>query len=181
MGTNFNNPIPRSGRAFFHESSKQRSPRDADATPRHWIKYGNTAQQLAQMQEVVQQQQRTLAKLRPRKPGLQFGGGIQWQEPYRELNFMVDVPKGTWVYVSPNNELVTDGIVDLVSLAADYAVPGIWEAAQDVPASTDGLTYNVPQLPYPGATGTPSGDPLQGDLDGANVFWILISAAQVCT
>jgi hypothetical protein len=70
-------------------------------------------------------------------------------------------------------------LTDLVSGLLTTSPCGIWEAAQDVPAKvTDpatlpaGTYYNVPQLPYPGATGTPAGAPLAGDLDGADVFWI---------
>lgn len=96
----------------------------------------------------------------------------RWQKPKKELDPAVAVRKGTWVYVSPNNALVTDGMEDLQSAATVNAYPGIWEAAQDVPATEDGVTYNVPTTDYPSTT--PSGSPLSGDLDEESVFWILI-------
>lgn len=100
----------------------------------------------------------------------------RWQNPKKELDPTVAVSKGTWVYISPGNSLVTTGLTDLVSGVNVKALSGIWEAAQDVPAKVSS-NYNVPQLPYPGATGTPSGSPLAGDLDGADVFWIAINVS----
>jgi hypothetical protein len=97
---------------------------------------------------------------------------FRWQSP-KELDPSVSVAKDTLVYISSGNALVTTGLIDIVSATLTFSKPGIWQAAKDVPAENDG--YNVPQFPYPGATGIPSGTPLSGDLDGENVFWIFIS------
>ena len=98
----------------------------------------------------------------------------RWQKPYKELDPSVSVSRGTWVYISPSNPIVLTGLTDLVSAATVRAYPGIWEAAKNVPAKS-GSSYNVPQVDFPGGTGTPSGTPLRGDADGDNVFWILIT------
>jgi hypothetical protein len=110
-------------------------------------------------------------------------GGSQWQSP-KELNPSVAVPQWTCVYISPQNSLVTTGIVDLVSGTVTTSPAGIWQAIQTVPARVvaGGVTkYNVPQWPYPGATGVPTGSPLRGDLDGTQVFWAFIQEVTVCT
>jgi hypothetical protein len=113
------------------------------------------------------------------------GGGVVWQTPYKELDPTVAVAVGTFVYLSPGNPLVTTGLTDLVSGLVVNAPAGIWQAAQNVPAQvtvSSVVKYNVPQIPYPGASGaTPSGTPLKGDLDGANVFWIFLQEYNVCT
>lgn len=173
-----NNPIPRSGMVRFHEASPQRSPRDSDAIARSWIKTKKTATQVAQLQENVSSVQRQLDKLRRRK-AMPAAGGDRWQTP-KELDPDVAVPQGTWVYISPNNPLATTGLLDPPPSGGTItmAIPGIWEAIQDVPA-TDGFSYNVPKYPYP--EGTPTGTPLEGDLDNSDVYWILIAPAQVCT
>lgn len=106
------------------------------------------------------------------KPADGSGGGFRWQEPKKELDPTVAVAKDTWVYISPNNDLVLTGLTDLVSGINQKACEGTWIAAKAVPAKNGGGQYNVPTFPYPGATGTPSGSPLAGDLDGADVFWI---------
>ena len=100
----------------------------------------------------------------------------RWQKPYKELDPDRFVNKGTWVYISPENPIVTTGMTDPIAGAGTKAYSGIWEAAQDVPASTGVDDYNVPQTDYPGATGTPTGTTpnYKGDLDGADVYWILI-------
>lgn len=104
------------------------------------------------------------------------GLGSRWQKPYKELDPDRAVAKGTWVYISPSNPIVTAGMTDPIAGAGTKAYPGIWEAAKDVPASTGVDDYNVPQTDYPGATGTPTGTTpnYKGDLDGADVYWILI-------
>ena len=113
------------------------------------------------------------------------GSGWKWQKPNKELDPTVSVagPSGdtyTAVYISPGNTLCTTGLVDLVSGELTKAPPGIWMAAKSVPAKVGG-SYNVPQLPYPGANGSaPAGSPLAGDLDGANVFWIQLEAYDYC-
>jgi hypothetical protein len=103
-----------------------------------------------------------------------------WQTPNKELDPTVAVSKGTWVYISPNNPLVTTGLTDLAAGTILQSPPGIWEAAQNVPAQvTVGgvIKYNVPQLP---TEGTPSGTPLAGDLDASTLFWIRIQEYSPC-
>jgi len=103
----------------------------------------------------------------------------RWQTPFKELDPTVPVAKGLWVYISPQNDLVTTGQIDSVSGDLAKAIPGIWEAARGVPPIHDG-GYNVPQLPLPDATGTPAGTPLKGDFDGDNVYWLPIAPAAIC-
>ena len=111
------------------------------------------------------------------------GGGWQWQKPKKELDGTILVPGpnsngiSTAVYISPNNPLVTIGATDLIAGVTILARPGIWIAVQDVPADT-GSGYNVPQLPP--ILGVPSGDPLSGDADGPNVFWLPIWIYNSC-
>lgn len=104
----------------------------------------------------------------------QISTETRWQKPYKELDTDRAVKRGTWVYISPNHSIVTSGMTDPIAGSGTKSFPGIWEAAKDVPASTGVDDYNVPQTDYPGATGTPSGSPLKGDLDGDDVYWILI-------
>jgi len=106
------------------------------------------------------------------KPPAPSLAGLQWQMPDKELDPTVAVSKNTLVYISPENPLVTTGLTDLVSMVTVKSVSGIWCAVKNVPKENGSSQYNVPQLPYPGATGTPSGSPLAGDIDGTNVFWV---------
>ncbi len=102
------------------------------------------------------------------------GGGSNWQSP-REIDPTRAVPAGTKVFITPDNPLVTTGIVDLVSGTLTESEPGTWEAAVDVPAkaSVGGtVKYNVPQFPYPGAGGYSAGPPVTGGLDAPAMFWI---------
>ena len=126
---------------------------------------------------------RFLVPARPRVLLGGGGGGWQFQTPV-ELNPAVGVAANTVIYLSPGNSLVTTGLKDLVSGSVIKALAGLWVAKQAVPAQvtiSGTVCYNVPQLPYPGATGTPSGTPLKGDLDGPNLFWVFLSQAPVCT
>lgn len=104
-----------------------------------------------------------------------------WQSP-KELDPTVAVSKDTFVYISPLNPLVTTGLTDIDLGVPVKALPGIWQAAQDVPAQTSDTPpqYNVPQIPYPGGGSAPVGTPLKGDLDGTGVYWILWSQAPIC-
>jgi len=112
-----------------------------------------------------------------------FGGvgasGIPWQTPYKELDPTVAVVSGTWVYISPQNPMVTTGLVDAVAGGSTVvkAPSGIWQAVKDVPAKNGSNQYNVPVTPASGAT---SGTPLKGDYDAATLFWIPINAASYC-
>ena len=165
-----------------HEASQLRSPRDSDSVNRQWRKHNVSAGQDSVNANAIRVMEMKMEKIRRRiLGGASSPAQERWQKPKKELDPDVKVKKGTWVYISSGNPLVTDGLLDPVGGSAlTFSVAGIWEAAQDVPP-TDGFTYNVPQVPYPGATGTVGGTPLAGDLDGAGVFWILISPAQVCT
>lgn len=97
--------------------------------------------------------------------------GMNWQTP-KELDPTVAVASGVYVYISPQNPLVTTGLVDLVSQEPTTARPGIWQAVQAVPAQTIDGQYNVPQIPLPEAGDAPSGTPLSGDADGTDVYWM---------
>ena len=164
---------PNQSMPVAHESSALRSARDSDDMHRQWRRANVSNAQLQSMQVSINQLARKVEMMRRRILG--GAGGVQelWQTP-RELDPTVAVDQYTLVYISPENDLVTTGLVDLVSTDLTTASAGIWMSMQDVPA-TDGTNYNVPQLPYPGATGTPAGSPLEGDLDGDNVFWALIT------
>jgi hypothetical protein len=70
----FNNPIPRSGLPKFHESSRLRSPRDADAVPRLWQRSRTVTEQLFRTTQAVEQVQRQLNRLR-RRQGAQEAQG----------------------------------------------------------------------------------------------------------
>lgn len=157
-----------------HESSALRSPRDSDDVHRQWKRANtSTAQQSSDTIALFNLTRKVEAMRRRILGGLPNQIPDRWQKPYKELDPTVAVTEGTWVYISPSNDLVLTGYTDPTGGAGTKAYPGIWEAAQDVPP-TDGTNYNVPQTDYPGATGTPSGSPLQGDLDGTGVYWILI-------
>jgi hypothetical protein len=159
------------------ESSAMRTYRDREDTSRAWLKLRDFASELQNLRNAVTKQNEEFRRTRRRiLGGVNSGGGIPWQTPYRELDPTVYVAAGTWVYISPENTLVTSGRVDLVSGITIKAVPGIWEAAQDVPAAVT-AGYNVPQ---PLAQAVPSGTPLMGDMDVTTLFWRPISPALVC-
>lgn len=114
--------------------------------------------------------------------------GFPWQTPYKELDSSIAVSQDTFVYISNVNPLVTTGLVDLATGQLMKASPGIWQAAQDVPAATVS-GYNMPQVPYPpsapvGSVG--SAGSMKGDLDQVQsgqptVFWILWAPAPNCS
>jgi len=112
---------------------------------------------------------------------------VQFQKPFCELDTSLFVPFQTLVYISTGNVLFHPGMYDSVSLQMTSSKAGLWISRQDVPAAVynsdlSANTYNVPQLPYPGATGTVSGGAgsLKGDADGANVFWLFVSQIPAC-
>lgn len=105
--------------------------------------------------------------------------GVMWQTPC-ELDPTCDICPNRLVYLSPQNPLVTTGLIDLVSATLTLSPAGIWLSRQYVPAQNEAGKYNVPQLPYPGATGIPAGSPLTGDLDGPDVYWVLIAQVPMC-
>lgn len=170
---NFNAPLQQGKQPRYHEGSDLRSVRDSDVNSRLHSKARVGQRQSDNLNQSVALLHKQLAGLRRRVVGDISESVFVWQEPYKELDPSVFVEEGTLVYISPNNDLVTTGLTDPTGGAGTKSYPGIWLAVQNVPAS-DGTNYNVPQTDYPGATGTPSGTPLKGDLDGAGVFWVLI-------
>ena len=183
----FNAPIPRAPQPSFGEGSSLASNRDSRSVARSWTTLKAASEQVAGLSKAVGKISHQLSQTRRRIVGGGVPFAFPWQAPNKELDPTVFVPAGTWVYLSPGNALVTTGLFDLVSGSNTTARSGIWQSAQDVPAQVvnpsgmpDGTYYNVPQLPYPGATGTPTGTPLKGDLDGSNVYWIFISATPYC-
>lgn len=104
------------------------------------------------------------------------GGGKFWMyEDHREGDPTFPYAADTFMFLSDNNPLVTTGMIDLVSGLRAFSKPGFWQVgSNNVPAQVvvSGVTkWNVPVYPYPGATGTPTGSPLKGDLD-LGQFWI---------
>lgn len=156
-----------------HESSAQRTAKDRDDVAQAWKRQAQTQRQSAAdgvtLQNLITQVNRL--RRQTRGGGGTTASGFKWQEP-KELDPTVAVAEGTFVYLSPNNPLCVTGLTDLVTDTKLRAPAGIWQAAKNVPAQDEALKYNVPQKPYPDATGTPAGSPLEGDLDGDNVFWI---------
>lgn len=170
---NFSNPINEKRLPNFHEGLSIRSVRDDDANSNQWKKNNTTTKQVGSHSQEIISIQSQIAKLRRRVIG---GGDLveeKWQEP-KEIDPNRDVSKGTWVYISPGNDIVITGMTDPLAGSDTKAIPGIWEARQDVPAWD--VDYNVPQFPYPSATGDPAGTTpnIKGDLDSDDVFWILI-------
>ena len=118
------------------------------------------------------------------------GGGWDWMYPdHKELDSTLAYSKGKAAYISPNNDLVANGRFDPVALTMVTSVAGIWLCVKDVPTQTSTTylgaavyQYNLPQLPYPGATGTPTGSAgnLKGDLDGSNLYWVYLGQAPTC-
>lgn len=103
------------------------------------------------------------------------GGGWDWMYPtHKELDPTLLYTKGKLAFLSPMNPLVVTGLTDIILGSNVKAGAGTWLCVKNVPAAVTG-SYNVPQIPYPGATGTPAGTPLKGDIDGSNVFWVLVT------
>jgi len=103
------------------------------------------------------------------------GGGLwPWMYPtHVELDTSLPYSKGKCAYLSPQNPLVTVGLVDLDSSGATVqATAGIWLALVDIPAATSS-GYYVPKDPV-SDLGAPSGTPLTGNLDGGTAKWVLI-------
>lgn len=73
MGTSFTNPIGRSLRPQYNESSQLRSHRDSDVVPRIWQKNATVEQQLFRISQAAEQMQRELNRLRMRR-GQTTGG-----------------------------------------------------------------------------------------------------------
>lgn len=167
----FNTPLPRAQQPVFHEGSDLRSNRDSDVTAKLWQKNRTSQAQNDSYGIAIAAMQRELGKLRRRRQYVDDSASRRWQEPYKELDPSVDVAKGTWVYISEFNPLVTTGLTDMLTENMERATPGIWEAVQAVPKAVDG-SYNVPGANY--YDGGVTGDPLRGDLDESSVYWVNI-------
>ena len=114
---------------------------------------------------------------KPTYPPSSSGGGSGWDWMYpthKELDPTLLYTKGKLAFLSPMNPLVVTGLTDIILGSNVMAGAGTWLCVKNVPAAVTG-SYNVPQIPYPGATGTPAGTPLKGDIDGSNVFWVLVT------
>lgn len=172
---NFNNPRNERKMPRFHEGSQLRSVRDDDNNSKQWQKNQTTTKQGGGHDQAINVLQGQVARLRRRIVGGAAVTEEKWQEP-KEIDTDRDVSKGTWVYISPGNDIVTTGMTDPLAGSNTKAIPGIWEARQNVSSSTGVDDYNVPQFPYPSATGDPTGTTpnIKGDLDSDDVFWILI-------
>lgn len=101
------------------------------------------------------------------------GGGGDSLWPPTEIDPTTVTPKGAYKYVSPESFLATTGYVQLTPGPhigeTVKALPGRWRCINECPAAVSG-SYNVPQPPP--ILGVPSGTPLKGDAEGANVYWI---------
>jgi len=157
-----------------HESSRLRSPRDSDDGKRQWKRTNRSNQQLDSIAKTVNNLTREVKRRRILGGASPATSDFKWQTPYKELDMTKAVKKGTFVFVSTGNELVTAGVGDV------YAVPGIWQARVDVPAYDAELEfYDVPTLE---AEMTPTGGAgaLQGSLDAGNLYWIFWRSGTLC-
>lgn len=73
--------------------------------------------------------------------------------------------KGQWIWVQPANTAVTTGYVDATTGILTKATPGLYRAAQAVPAD------NIPVFPEPNADDI---------TDKTKVFWIFFRGKSVC-
>jgi hypothetical protein len=111
-----------------------------------------------------------------------FGGsitGLQFQQPYIELDPTIAISQWTIVNVSPNNPIATTGIVDLVSNVLTVAPTGYWVAVADIPAQTSTPKYNVPVMP-PTVAWVSSPGSQKGDLDQAGILWLPLPRIGTC-
>ena len=161
----------------FRPGSGLRSPLDADNLTNQHKKAAVPNASTFNLAAQVQQHTVMLNKLRRRivTPPGGIGSGKFWMyEDHREGDPTLPYDADTFMYLSVNNPLVITGMIDVVSGLTAFSKPGYWQAAQNVPPQTSDTPpkYNVPVFPYPGATGTPTGSPLKGDLDVPGLFWI---------
>ena len=153
-----------------HEGSTHRSPRDRDDVRQAWKVSTKHREQVTSDRNAIEQLTRKVEGMRRRILGGSGGASsFPWQSP-KELDPTKAVPKDTFVFISPSNSIVTTGLTDLVSEDVAYAVPGIWQAVQDVPAATE-IGYNVPKLLS--ATGS-------NLADSEGLFWILWQEHNPC-
>jgi hypothetical protein len=167
---NFNAAVPMQIQPKFSEGSNLGiSSRDDRNTSKLWKKCEVMVKNAEVVQRNLDKTIRAVSKLRLRRMAY-MPGGDSW--PPVELDTTVAHSIGDRVYISPGNILVTSGMIDLDSNILMVSLPGIWRAVTAVPAAVSSQ-YNVPQLPIPGAYGAvPSGTPMKGDADGAQVHWL---------
>ncbi len=166
-------PIPILQRQKYAEGSKLAPFRDDRNTMQAWKKNEVVSRQVQAQLDGLQQMITKMGRQRRRILGAGFPPTWVWKQPYKEIDPALPVAQDTWVYISPNNTIVTTGLVDVVSGLTVKSCEGFWQAAKNVPRATSDGKYNVPVFPYPGATGTPTGSPgiVQGDLDSDTIFW----------
>ena len=104
--------------------------------------------------------------------------GLQFQQPYVELDPTIAVKARTIVSTSPTNPIVTTGLYDLVSGALVNCDVNYWVAAVDIPAQVvnpagrpAGTYYNVPFMP-PSVAWVSSPGSQKGDLDQPGIVWL---------
>jgi hypothetical protein len=152
------------------EGSSLISDRDQRNNSQRWKDINTLSRQMDGLLQSHQKLLQQVSKQRRRIVGGNMPGGDSWPPP--ELDTTVAHSIGDRVYISPGNILVTAGMIDLDSNILMVSLPGIWRAVTAVPAAVSSQ-YNVPQLPIPGAYGAvPSGTPMKGDADGAQVHWL---------
>lgn len=169
-GTPINRPVqPR-----FGAGSGLQSPLGGDDLTNQWKKTKVPSSSTFGLATTVARLVSEMAKLRRRIVTPPGGSGSRfWMyEDHREGDPTLPYDADTFMYLSINNSLVVTGMIDVVSGLTAFSKPGYWQAAQNVPPQTSDTPpkYNVPVFPYPGATGTPTGSPLMGDLD-LGQFW----------
>jgi hypothetical protein len=162
------------------EMSILASPREPNSLLRGYRRENVRSSQIKSSDDSVNQLSKKVENMRRRILGGSSQPFTLWQTPNRELDPTVSVASGTFVYISPGNPLVTVGLTDLVSTTLLQAMPGIWQAVQDVPAeaAVDGvMSYNMPQVV---PTGSVTGTPLKGDADNSGLFWIPWASIMNC-
>jgi hypothetical protein len=134
-----------------HESSGMRSPRDADATGKQWIRNGATAGELYALTNTVSRLNNMVEKLKRRI----VGGGVSesniWADP-KLYDKESSYDEGKLVYVSKTDPLISDGTPDPEEPHDTvYSVAGLWLSTQPVSVtSVEGTTYyHIPQWPPP--------------------------------
>ena len=115
-------------------------------------------------------------------------GGLQFQQPYIELDPTIGVPRWTIVNVSPTNPMTSlvTALFDLVSGNQTVAPTGYWVACDDIPAQVvnpsgkpAGTYYNVPVMP-PSVAWVSSPGSQKGDLDQAGILWLPLPRTGAC-
>ena len=112
-------------------------------------------------------------RVKPRRGGGGSMTGLQFQQPYVELDPTIAVAQWTIVCVSPTNPIATTGLKDLVSGLTVNAQTGFWVAAVNIPAQTGDTPpkYNVPVMP-PSVAWVSSPGSQKGDLDQPGILWL---------